>query len=652
MFSKHFELIDKPTFFGALGLLFSVVIPLALFPEQGAEWIAVAKGFMTDKLGFAYLGLGLAAFFFMIYIIFSDIGQIKLGDADEKPEFSTSSWAAMLFCGGIGASILYWGTIEWAYYYQNPPFQLAPGSEEAVRWAATYGVFHWGPIAWSIYLIPAIPIAYFFYVRKQPVLKISAALMPVIGEARSFGKTGKLVDILFIFGLLGGAATTLGLAAPLINEGVSYLFGIPSTTTSQILVLMVCTALFAYSSYKGMDEGIKVLSNINFWGALGLLAFILVCGPTIFMLETGLDSIGRMLSNFFVMATWAEPFGGMGTFTDTHFPQDWTIFYWAWWLVFAPSMGLFVARISRGRTIKQMVSGSLFFGSLGCAIYFMVLGNYGLSLQLSGQLDVVSILNTKGPTTAIFAILEQLPFSTVVITVFTLLCIIFTATTFDSISYILASVVQNNVTEDPMRWNRLFWAFTLSFMPSVLMFMGGLATLQTAAIVGGLPLLVIAVMLMMSGIKAANLDLAHQEGYENPTINIEDLPEVDPWSREGSALARFEELKDAATDAANTEREALDAIWTLKKQIRKEAMARGESGSELGDAPEEMVLELRKLTEEAMAAKERKLEASDKAQEARMIFNDIMRQKEEEQQAIALEETKAAIQSRLNPTPE
>ncbi|MEI8607683.1 BCCT family transporter [Enterovibrio sp. Hal110] len=632
---RHFQLIDKPTFFGALGLLFSVIIPLLVWPTQGAEWIAIAKTFMTDKLGFLYLGLGIAAFFFMVYIVFSDIGQIKLGDADEKPEFATGSWAAMLFCGGIGASILYWGTIEWAYYYQNPPFQLEAGSEEAVRWAATYGIFHWGPIAWSIYLIPAIPIAYFFYVRKQPVLKVSAALMPVIGEARSHGKTGKLIDVLFIFGLLGGAATTLGLAAPLINEGISYLFGIPSSTTSQIGVLLLCTALFAYSSYKGMDEGIKVLSNINFWGALGLLAFVLFAGPTLFMLETGLDSIGRMLSNFFIMATWAEPFGGYGTFEDTHFPQDWTIFYWAWWLVFAPSMGLFVARISRGRTIKQMVSGSIFFGSLGCALYFMILGNYGLSLQLSGQLDVVSILNSEGPTRAIFAILEQLPMSTVVIAVFTVLCIIFTATTFDSISFILASVVQNNVTEDPMRWNRLFWAFTLSFMPSVLMFMGGLATLQTAAIVGGLPLLVIAVMLMISGVKAATLDLSHQEGYIDPVINIEEFPDVDPWSKEGMAMAKFESLKDEAVAAAEEEREKLNAIWNLKKEIRATALSQGESGMELGDAPQAQLDEIQRLTDEAMAAKEHKLQASEAAQQARMAFNELMRERkrlEEENQ--------------------
>uniref|UniRef100_UPI003AAAC48E BCCT family transporter n=1 Tax=Bilophila wadsworthia TaxID=35833 RepID=UPI003AAAC48E len=502
----------------------------------------------------------------------------------------------------------------------DPPFQLAPGSEEAIRWAATYGIFHWGPIAWAIYLVPALPIAYFFYVRKQPVLKVSSALMPVIGEARSNGWTGKLVDILFIFGLLGGGATTLGLAAPLITEGIHHLFGIPRDTLVQVLVLLACTVLFGYSAYMGMEKGIKVLSNINFWGAMGLLAFILLTGPTIFMLETGLDSLGRMLSNFFVMATWAEPFGGYGSFKDTHFPQDWTIFYWAWWLVFAPSMGLFVARISRGRTIKQMVVGSIFFGSMGCFLFFMILGNYGLSLQLSGKLDIVGMLQTDGAYQAIFAILDQLPFSSVVIAAFTTLCLIFTATTFDSISYILASVVQNNVTEEPMRWNRLFWAFTLSIMPSILLFMGGLATLQTAAIVGGLPLLIIAVMLMLSAVRAASLDLAHQEGYESPEINIEVLPDVDPWSREGVALARFEQLKEAAMGAAEAERNALGA----KKSIRSAALAKG-NDAELGDAPQELLDELQRLTKMALDAKERKLAASEKAQQARVEFDALMR---------------------------
>ncbi|GEA59084.1 BCCT family transporter [Vibrio comitans] len=622
---KSFSLIDKPTFLGALFLLLSVVIPLILFPVQGADWIALAKSFMTDKLGVLYLALGIAAMCFMIYTIFSDLGQIKLGEVDEKPEFGTGSWAAMLFCGGIGASILYWGCIEWAYYYQTPPFQLAAGSEEAIRWAATYGLFHWGPIAWSIYLIPALPIAYFFYVRKQPVLKISSALMPVLGEKRANGSIGKFIDVLFIFGMLGGAATTLGLAAPLINGGLHHMFGIPNNTLSQVAVLLLCTAIFGYSAYAGLEKGIKLLSNINFWGAMGLLLFVLVAGPTVFILETGLDSIGRMLSNFFVMASWAEPFGGYGEFTDTHFPQDWTIFYWAWWLVFAPCMGLFIARISRGRTIKQMVVGSIFYGSLGCFLFFIVLGNYSLSLQLTGELDVVSILNQSGAPAAIFATLDTLPMGTMVIGVFTLLCVIFTATSFDSISYILASVVQNDVTEEPMRWNRLFWAFTLSFLPTVLMFMGGLSTLQTAAIVGGLPLLFISVMLMISFVRAATLDIRHQSEYEEPTINIEDLPEMDPWSAEGMALAQFECFKDLAQQAAEEEREAMASLMSMRKQIRAYALEHhNEAHCADHHLPEEMQQQLLRLTNELTMAKEKKQSMSEQAQESRMTFNAII----------------------------
>lgn len=622
-----FSKIDKPTFFGALALLFFAVGPLVFFPEAGKKTVEAAKAFMTDSFGVFYLALGLAALFFAIYIIFSDIGQIKLGDPEDDPEFGTGSWAAMLFCGGIGASIMFWGVIEWAYYYTNPPFQVEPGSEEAIRWAATYGIFHWGPIAWAIYLVPAVPIAYFFYVRKQPVLKISSALMPIIGEARSHGWPGKCLDILFIFGLLGGGATTLGLAAPLITEGLHTLFGLPKSTVVQIGVLLVCTALFAYSAYSGMEKGIKLLSNINFWGAIALLAFVLVCGPTVFILETGLDSLGRMLSNFFIMATWAEPFGGLGNFQNTHFPQDWTIFYWAWWLVFSPSMGLFIARISRGRTIKQMVAGSIFFGSLGCFLFFMVLGNYSLSLQLSGALDVVKVLAESGPNTAIYAILQELPFGTVVTGAFIILCILFTATTFDSISFILASVVQKDVNEDPLRWNRLFWAFALSIMPSILLFMGGLHTLQTAAIVGGMPLLVIAFMLMMSAMRAAMLDLMHQPGYEDPVITIEDLPDVDPWSREGAALAEFESRKDEAVAAARRERKTLNALYRYKKKIRLRALAEKKEGREYKYPPREIREELQRLTTVAVEAREQKELASQEAQKARMVFDDIMRSK-------------------------
>ena len=541
-----FRDIDIPTFFGSALLLLAVTVPLIIFPEEGAQWVLQARDFVTSRFGVLYLLLGVGAGGFMLFIIFSDIGQIKLGKPDEQPEFSTISWAAMLFCAGIGASILYWSLIEWAYYYQDPPFQIDGGTPDAARWAAAYGIFHWGPLAWAIYLIPALPIAYFYYVRNRNVLKISEALLPVFGEKAAHGPLGKLVDVFFVFGMLGGGATTLGLAAPLINEGAHELLGVPKNITTQIVVLLVCTTIFACSAYAGLRKGIERLSKINFWLALLLLAFVFVVGPTLFLAETGLDSVGRVLGNLLHMATWIEPFGQFEDFKDTQFPQIWTIFYWAWWLVFAPSVGLFIARISRGRTIRAMVAGSIFYGSLGCFLFFMILGNYGIYLQLSGEVDVVHILNTETPTAAIFAILKSLKLKYLVIAVFTVLAIIFTATTFDSISYILASVVQKRVDDEPLRWNRLFWAFTLSFMPITLLLLGGLETLQTASIIGGAPLLIVAFLLCLSIVKAANYDLKYQPDYTDKEIHIGEFPDDDPWSMDGSWDLPTKEVSDSS----------------------------------------------------------------------------------------------------------
>ncbi|XSG83253.1 MAG: BCCT family transporter [Methyloligella sp. ZOD6] len=618
---ESFALIDKPTFFGAIGLLLAATLPLAFWPTQGGLWVGVARAFMVDKIGVAYLLLGLGALIFMVFIVFSRIGQIKLGEPDEEPEFSTGSWAAMLFCGGIGASILYWGAIEWAYYYLAPPFGLEPGSHQAIEWAAAYGMFHWGPVAWSIYLIPALPIAYFYYVRRRPVLKISLAVMPVIGQRAAEGWPGKLIDVLFIFGLLGGAATTLGLAAPLITSGMNILFGIPMSIVSQIAVLLVCTVIFAASSYAGLERGLKLLSNLNLWLTVAVLAFILVAGPTVFLLETGLSSLGRMLSNFFLMATYTESFGGWAGIGDSHFPQDWTIFYWAWWLVFAPSMGLFIARISRGRTIREMVTGSIFFGSVGCFLFFVILGNYGLWLQLSGALDVVSLLDGQGPFVAIFAILETLPLTWLVVLSFTVLAVLFTATSFDSISYILASVVQNDVSEEPMAWNRLFWALALTFLPAVLLIVGGLDTLQTAAIVGGVPLLAITVMLCVATLRVAQLDLRLQPDYTEPVVHIEDFPEIDPWSPEGTALGKFDQKRAEASAAAAAEREALDALTAYKYTLRHRQGLFGSRRKDGQRARAQGLDRLEELEKSYRSSVERKLEATRAAQEARAEFD-------------------------------
>ncbi|MEC2157878.1 BCCT family transporter [Virgibacillus halodenitrificans] len=513
------RLIDWPTFISALILLLAVSIPLIIFPEAGAQVVNEANKFMTGNFGILYLLLGLLAFVFLIFVAFSKNGQIKLGNREEKKEFGTFSWAAMLFAAGIGSSILYWGMIEWAYYYQGPPFGLTPESKEAISWASTYGIFHWGPIAWAIYTLPALPIAYFYYVRKKPVLKISEAVRPVLGNLVDT-PLGVVIDVLFMFGLMGGAGTTLALGTPMIAEGIHDLTGIPVTLGLKAVIMLICTAIFAISSYSGLSRGIKVLSDVNLWLAIFILAFIFIFGPTVFISETTFTSIGLILDNFFSMATWLEPFRNMGGFTETKFPESWTVFYWAWWVVYAPFVGLFVARISRGRTIKEMILGTMIYGTIGSLLFFGIMGNFGLYLQLFGAFDVIGFMNEFGAPAAIIAILHQLPMSSIIVGIFTVLAIVFLATTFDSSSYILASVVQKNVQSEPLKWNRLFWAFTLCLLPLVLMFIGDLEVLQTASIVAGFPVIFIMFLLAWSFMKASNNDIRASKDYRSPTIHI------------------------------------------------------------------------------------------------------------------------------------
>ncbi|MFC0522827.1 BCCT family transporter [Pontibacillus salicampi] len=503
------SLINWTTFIGALALLTFVTLPLILFPTGGKEVVLMLKDMMTKNLSFVYLSFGLGIFGFLLYLAFSRFGSIKLGEK-ENLEFSTLSWAAMLFTAGIGASILYWSAIEWVYYYTAPPMGIEPESNKALSWASAYGIFHWGLVPWGIFTLPAVSMAYFFYVRKKPTLKISEACRPLLGN-KVDGILGNVIDILFLFGLLGGAGTTLGLTMPLISAGLHDLTGLEETKAMKAFILIVCTCIFALSAYFGLKRGIRLLSDMNLWLSFFLLGFVLLVGPTLFIAETTFNALGIMGSNFLRMASWTEPFNNLGNFSRSGFPETWTVFFWAWWLVFAPFVGLFVARISRGRTIRQLVLGTLVYGTLGSVLFFGILGNYAIYLEMTGAYDVVNAVQTLGPPAAVMGVLNMLPLGKFIVTVFIVLAVIFTATTFDSGSYIIASVVQKEVKGDPMRWNRLFWAFALSILPIVLMYLGGLSTLQTASIVGGIPLLIIMPMLAMSFLKAASHDLSQKD---------------------------------------------------------------------------------------------------------------------------------------------
>ena len=493
--------IDWPSFGVCAAILVFTSIPLFVWPDASAKFLEDLYAWIASEFGVLYLLGSVAAIAFLVWLGFSRFGRIRLGD-DDSPEFSELSWVGMLFCAGVGAGLLYWCGIEWAYYYDSPPFGAEPRSPEAAEWASTYGLFHWGFTAWAFYCLPAVAIAYPYYTKKLDVLRFSVSCHWFL-KGREHGPLARIIDFLFMLAMLGGAASSLGFSTPMIAATIGWLFGIDPDDTLEIAVVFLCILLFAVSVWLGLKKGIKRLSDINVGFAFGLLLFILVVGPTAFLLKTSLNSLGIMADNFLRMSFWTDPF------SDSGFVESWTIFYWAWWIAFAPYVGLFVTRISRGRTIRQVVFGMMIWGSLGSWLFYMVMGNYALFLELEGLLDFTGIMATESPSAALVAMLETLPLAAVVIAVFSIVAIIFAATTYDSASYTLASssTLHLKAGDDPARWHRVFWAFALGIMPVALMLMDApLRPIQVILLIVSLPILLVGVAMSYSLVRSLKAD--------------------------------------------------------------------------------------------------------------------------------------------------
>jgi BCCT family betaine/carnitine transporter len=493
--------IDWPSFIACVIIILGVCIPLALFSDWAGVALQSFYDYIASEFGIAYLLASVAAIGFLVWLAASRFGRIKLGEEHEEPEFSQLSWIAMLFCAGVGAGLMYWCVTEWAYYYQSPPFGAAPHSPAAAEWASTYGLFHWGFTAWAFYCLPAVAIAYPYYVRKLDMLRFSTSCNWFL-QGREHGPIARSIDFLFMIALIGGAASSLGFSTPMIAACFAWLLGIEPGFSLETGVVVLCVLLFASSVWLGLRKGIKRLSDINLVLAFGLLLFVLVVGPTVFLLKTSLNGVGVMAQNFLRMNFWTDPF------TDSGFVEDWTVFYWAWWIAYAPYVGLFVTRISRGRTIRQVITGMLLLGSLGSWVFYMVLGNFALFQQLGGAVDFTGILNSIDGNAAIVATLETLPLAPLVIAVFALVALIFSATTYDSASYTLASsaTLHLGAGDDPARWHRVFWAFALGLMPVTLMFIGGLKVLQVTLLIVSLPILAVCVVAAISLVKSLHAD--------------------------------------------------------------------------------------------------------------------------------------------------
>ncbi len=480
---------------GTVGIL-AVCLPLIVFPEAGRVALAAAFHAVTHSLGSVYLLSGLAVLFLLLYLAFGRFGKVVLG-SEPKPDHSTFSWTSMLFCGGIGTSVLFWGTVEWAHYYSDPPFGLPPESAEAMRWARSYPIFHWGFIGWGLYCLPGVAIAYAYHVRRLPVLRLSAACQAVLGR-QAQGGVGRIVDLLYMVGLLGAVSTGIGLAIPLIAAGLTQLLGVKASFTLDLIVILIITSTFAFSVYVGLEAGIKRLSNINVGLAFLLLALVLATGPSVYIVTEGAATLKHLFLNFITMSTWLD------LSNSSNFDESWTVFYWAWWLALGPFMGMFIAKISRGRTIKQVVLGTLGYGTLGCTLFFIVLGGTAHNQEIMGQTPVLALVDAGRSSEAIVQVLNALSTGSFLLPLFVLICVIFSATTYDSAAYTLASCATKALPPyaHPARWHRVFWAFAIGGLPISLIYVGGLLSLQSAVVVASVPLLLVFGLLGVALVKS------------------------------------------------------------------------------------------------------------------------------------------------------
>jgi BCCT family betaine/carnitine transporter len=329
------------------------------------------------------------------------------------------------------------------------------------------------------------------------------------------------------FGIVGAVGTSLGLAVPLVSALFSEMFGVQDSFGLNLVILAIWTAIFGTSVYRGLSKGIKVLSDINMYVAIAMALFILFAGPTVFILKMTVNSWGIMLDNFFRMSFWMDPIAQGG------FPEGWTIFYWAWWIAYAPMMGLFVARISKGRTIRDVVIAECLWGTLGCWVFFCIFGAYSTYLDVQGILSISQILSESGSNAAIIAVVKTLPGSSIVLVVYTFLCFIFLATTLDSSAYTLASVCSKDLRgdEQPARWHRVFWALVLAVVAVGLLAVGGLSTVQTSTIVVALPLIPVLFVLVLSSLRWLEEDYGHIVGKKilaidyQPKGTLDKIPE-------------------------------------------------------------------------------------------------------------------------------
>ncbi|SFR36620.1 choline/glycine/proline betaine transport protein [Pseudidiomarina maritima] len=497
--------LNPPVFYSAAGLIILILLFAAVVPETADAVFQSVQAAIIENGSWFYVLAVAIILISVLYLGFSKMGAIKLGPDHSAPDYSKISWFSMLFSAGMGIGLMFFGVAEPVMHFLAPPVAEA-GSVEAAREAMKITFFHWGLHAWAIYAIVALILAFFAYRHGLP-LTLRSALYPLIGD-KIYGPIGHIVDVFAVIGTVFGVATSLGYGVTQINAGINYLFDIPVSDTVQILLIIGVTLLAVISVTTGLDKGIRRLSELNMILAVLLLVFVLLLGPTVFLLQAFVQNTGSYVSEL-VNNTF-----NLFAYEKTDWIGGWTVFYWGWWLSWAPFVGLFIARVSRGRTIREFVLGVLLVPAGFTLMWMTFFGNSAIDMILNKGVTSLGEMVEKDVSIALFAFLEQFPWSGFLSLVATLMVVVFFVTSSDSGSMVVDMLCSNGRDDTPA-WQRIFWASGEGIVAIILLLAGGLGALQTMTIASALPFTIILLIATYGLIRALRVDVHKKETLQN-----------------------------------------------------------------------------------------------------------------------------------------
>lgn len=489
-----------------LGLILVLSVLFICFPEESNQALTQIRFFLGDTLGIFYLVTGLGIFLLSIFAAGSKYGAIVLGGQGGKPKYSFFAWGSMMFTAGLAADILFYSFSEWIQYAVDPHIEELGNVQD---WASVFPLFHWSLIPWGFYLMLAVAFGFMLHVRRRDRQKYSEACRPILGK-HTDGIGGRIIDLTAVFALLAGTATTFSIATPLMAEIIEELFHFHiSRSAVTVVILLVTCFIYTYSLLHGV-KGIAILAKSCIYLFFGLLIFVLLFGGEAkYIIETGFSALGRMIQNFLELATFTD------STRATNFPQNWTIFYWAYWMVWCVAAPFFIGSISRGRTVRQVIAGGYAFGVGSTVVSFIILGNYSLGKQISGAADFIAQYTVDGDLyRVIISVIETLPCARLVLVLVLLTMIAFYATSFDSIALIAScySYRRLKVDNSPHWAVKLMWCLLLIALPIALVFSdSSMNNLQSVSIIAAFPVGIVIVLIVASFFKDARAFMAEKE---------------------------------------------------------------------------------------------------------------------------------------------